>query len=190
MRHVEIQAFIRGLDADTVFDTLSDFRHYAALVDVVRSVQVEPQSDGTAISTWEVEFRNGLLRWTERDWFRRDRMRIDFDQIEGDFDEFRGGWVLQPTPQGVHVSLVAAFDFGVPSLASIVEPVAARVLTDVTHQILAGIFEGRAEFEPSAVGAAVGSTVGNAHTAPSAPTPSSSSTPSLSPSLAPMAAAA
>lgn len=146
MRHVEIRAFIRGLSPGVVFDTLADFSHYAKLVDVVRSVEVERQPDGTAISSWEVEFRNGLLRWTERDWFRRDEWRLDFDQIEGDFDEFYGGWVMEPTRDGVHVALIADFDFGVPSLASIVEPVAERVLTDVTHQILAGLFGANAEF--------------------------------------------
>jgi ribosome-associated toxin RatA of RatAB toxin-antitoxin module len=145
MRHVEIRAFIRGLEAGQVFDTLADFRHYTELVDVVRSVEVERQPDGTALSTWEVDFRNGLLRWTEQDWFRRDELRLDFDQIEGDFDEFYGGWVLEPEAGGVRVALIADFDFGVPSLASIVEPVAERVLTDVTQQILTGLFGARTE---------------------------------------------
>lgn len=146
MRHVEIHAFVRNMDANTVFDTLADFKHYTDLVDVVRSVDVQPQPDGTAISVWEVEFRNGLLRWTERDWFRRDQLRLDFDQIEGDFDEFYGGWVMTQEPDGVRLAMIADFDFGVPSLASIVEPVAARVLTDVTQQILIGLFGARAEF--------------------------------------------
>lgn len=145
MRHVEIRAFIRGLDGPAVFDTLADFRHYTDLVDVVHSVDVERQLDGTAFSTWEVGFRNGLLRWTEQDWFRRDELRLDFDQVEGDFDEFYGGWVIEPEADGVRVALIADFDFGVPSLASIVEPVAERVLTDVTHQILVGLFGDRTE---------------------------------------------
>ena len=146
MRHVEIHAFVRNMDANTVFDILADFKYYTDLVDVVRSVDVQPQTDGTAISAWEVEFRNGMLRWTERDWFRRDQLRLDFDQIEGDFDEFYGGWVMTQEPDGVRLAMIADFDFGVPSLASIVEPVAARVLTDVTQQILTGLFGARAEF--------------------------------------------
>lgn len=150
MRHVEIRAFIRGLSADTVFDTLADFRHYTELVDVVRSVEVERQPDGTVLSSWVVEFRNGLLRWTEQDWFRRDALRLDFNQTEGDFDEFKGGWVLEVDGDGVHAALIADFDFGVPSLASIIEPVAERVLTDVTQQILTGLFGSRAEFDGQA----------------------------------------
>ena len=146
MRHVEIHAFIQGMNFDTVFDTLADFRHYAELVDVVRSVDMDRPTDGTARSSWVVEFRNGLLRWTEEDWFRRDQGRLDFNQIEGDFDEFYGGWVLAPEPDGVRTALIADFDFGVPSLASIVEPVAERVLTDVTQQILLGLFGDRVDF--------------------------------------------
>jgi ribosome-associated toxin RatA of RatAB toxin-antitoxin module len=143
---VEIHAFILGMDADAVFDTLADFRHYAELVDVVRSVDMDRPKDGTAHSSWVVEFRNGLLRWTEQDWFRRDKLRLDFNQIEGDFDEFYGGWVLEPESNGVRAALIVDFDFGVPSLASIVEPVAVRVLTDVTQQILLGLFGDRVDF--------------------------------------------
>ena len=151
MRHVEILAFVRGADAETVFDTLADFRRYAELVDVVHSVELHRPPEGPASSSWVVEFRNGLLRWTERDWFRRDALRLDFDQIEGDFEEFSGGWVLRQCSDGVRTALIADFDFGVPSLASIVEPVAERVLTDVTQLILIGLFGDRVEFPAGAV---------------------------------------
>lgn len=147
MRHVEVHAFVSDVDADTVFDTLADFTHYARLVDVVRSVELDRSSDAQARSTWVVEFRNGLLRWTEQDWFRRHELRLDFEQTEGDFEEFRGGWVLEPTGGGVRTALVADFDFGVPSLASIVEPVAERVLTEVTQLILLGLFGDRVHLQ-------------------------------------------
>jgi ribosome-associated toxin RatA of RatAB toxin-antitoxin module len=146
MRHVEIHAFIHGVDAATVFDTLADFRHYARLVDVVRSVDLHGSEEGTSTSDWVVEFRNGLLQWTEQDWFRREELRLDFYQIEGDFEEFFGGWVLTREPGGTAASMIADFDFGVPSLASIVEPVAERVLTDVTRLILRGLFTDGVEF--------------------------------------------
>jgi ribosome-associated toxin RatA of RatAB toxin-antitoxin module len=152
MRHVEVHAFIRDVDPDIVFDTLADFNHYGRLVDVVRSVELDRPGDGQARSSWVVEFRNGLLRWTEDDWFRKDELRLDFRQTEGDFEEFFGGWLLEPEPGGVRTALVADFDFGVPSLASIVEPVAERVLTEVTQLILLGLFGDRVElFGPTRV---------------------------------------
>lgn len=149
MRHVEIHAFIRDLNARTVFDTLADFGHYARLVDTIVSVDIERESAEYARSNWVVKFRNGLLKWSEEDWFRREELRLDFRQTEGDFDEFFGGWVLENAPGGVKTAMIVDFDFGVPSLASIVDPVAERVLTDVIHQILKGLFGDKAEFPGS-----------------------------------------
>ena len=151
MRHVEIYAFIPDVNAYTVYDTLADFDHYAELVDDILFVDMERDTNDTARSSWVVKFRNGLLRWTEEDWFHSDQLRLDFKQIDGDFDEFYGGWVLTPEPDGVRTALIADFDFGVPSLESIVNPVAERVLTDVTHQILKGLFGDKVEFSERAL---------------------------------------
>jgi len=152
MRHVEIHAFVCDLDANTVFDTLADFRHYTRLVDTVVSVDIEHETPAYAHSSWVVKFRNGLLKWSEEDWFRREQLRLDFRQTEGDFEEFFGGWVLEPTPTGVKTAMIVDFDFGVPSLASIVDPVAERVLTDVIHQILKGLFGAKAQFPDESPG--------------------------------------
>lgn len=146
MRDVEVGAHISGTDPRVVFDTLADFGRYAELVDVVRSVKMNHAADGTATSSWEVEFRGGLLRWTENNWFDRDQLRLEFRQTEGDFADFSGSWMLEPNAEGVNVTLNIHFDFGIPSLTRLVEPVAERVLNDVTREILHGLFGDRVRF--------------------------------------------
>jgi ribosome-associated toxin RatA of RatAB toxin-antitoxin module len=141
MRDVEIRAFLPGADAGRVFDRLVEFEQYEELVDVVRSVQVlSPPGADPMISRWEVYFRNSILTWTEADTLQRSALRIDFDQIEGDFDEFSGSWVLTPQEGGAALRFACAFDFGVPSLASIIDPVAERVLTETIQVILRRLF--------------------------------------------------
>ncbi|MFG1883838.1 type II toxin-antitoxin system RatA family toxin [Micromonospora sp. NPDC049102] len=141
MRRVEIQAFLPGGDGSTVFDQLVDFERYPQLVDVVQAVTVQtPAGERRVVSSWEVLFRNGILAWTEADELDRDRLSIEFDQIDGDFDEFSGAWTLRQDPDGVAMTFVASFDFGVPSLASIIDPVAERVLTETIHHVLRGLF--------------------------------------------------
>lgn len=146
MRHVEIHAFISGENANSVFDTLSDFSHYAKLVDAVVSVDMIWETKEKASSRWVVKFRNGLLKWTEDDWFYRDKLQLCFSQTEGDFEAFYGCWFIEQTDQGVKVILAVEFDFGIPTLAMIVNPVGARVLTDQTQQTLLGLFGDRVEF--------------------------------------------
>lgn len=141
MRHVEINAFVPEAKAEEVFDILSDFARYPELVEVVKAVTVaRRESDGALLSTWEVYFRNGVLKWTEADWLRRDELRIDFEQTDGDFDELSGSWVLDVRDGGVGVVFIQDFDFGIPSLASIIDPVAERVLTETIQLILKRLF--------------------------------------------------
>jgi ribosome-associated toxin RatA of RatAB toxin-antitoxin module len=141
MRHVEVRALLPAADAGTAFDTLVDFPRYPTLVDVVRSVTIRSRPGETPmVSSWEVYFRNGILSWTEADHLRRDALRIDFETTEGDFEEFTGSWTLHQRGDAVEVVFAADFDFGVPSLASIVDPVAERVLTETIQLILGGLF--------------------------------------------------
>jgi ribosome-associated toxin RatA of RatAB toxin-antitoxin module len=151
MRRVEIQAVVQGAEAGQVFDRLSEFERYPALVEVVRSVSVgRRESDGQLLSTWEVYFRNGILTWTEADWLRRDELRLDFEQTEGDFDTMTGAWVLEQRGDAVSVVFTSDFDFGIPTLASIIDPVAERVLTETIQLILVRLFD-NVEFPSGAV---------------------------------------
>lgn len=146
MRSVVIHAVVPDTDLGTAFATISDFARYPDLVpDVVRSVTVEPARPGEpVISAWEVFFRNGILSWTEADHLHPENCTIDFEQTVGDFEDFTGGWRLTPVAvagvPAVHVAFTADFDFGVPSLASIIDPVAERVLVETITEILRGLF--------------------------------------------------
>jgi ribosome-associated toxin RatA of RatAB toxin-antitoxin module len=146
MRTVTLTAHVPDTDLATAFARVGDFARYPALVpDVVRSVTVEPSAPGEpVVSAWEVFFRNGLLCWTEADHLHPETATIDFAQTVGDFEEFTGGWQLSTvlvdgTPY-VRVLFTADFDFGVPSLASIIDPVAERVLVETITAILRGLF--------------------------------------------------
>jgi ribosome-associated toxin RatA of RatAB toxin-antitoxin module len=141
MRRVQFQAFIPDADAGRVFDTISQFERYPELVEVVRSVTVGTrEADGQLLSTWEVFFRNGILTWTEADWLRKDALTIDFIQTEGDFDSMSGSWILDQKDTGTRIIFASEFDFGIPSLASIIDPVAERVLTETIQLILRRLF--------------------------------------------------
>lgn len=151
MRSVTVNAVLLGRDSGEVFDTVADFARYPDLVDAVRTVSVEPtDEDGVLLSHWEVFFRNGILRWSERDRLDRAAQRIGFDQTVGDFDVFRGDWELRQLAGDTEVVFHAEFDFGVPSLASIIDPVAVRVLTENMELILMGLFDRKVEFRRAA----------------------------------------
>jgi ribosome-associated toxin RatA of RatAB toxin-antitoxin module len=144
VRSITFDAEVTGVDQGQAVDRIADFAAYPDLVDAVRQVDMLPSPPGGPLrSRWAVAFRGGLMRWSESDWVDRDTGVIRFEQDDGDLDVFRGQWRVSPTGDGVRVVFAADFDFGVPSIADILEPVASRMLTENIESILRGLFGGR-----------------------------------------------
>ena len=151
MRSVRIVARIAGTAPEEVFDRIVEFERYPDLVEAVQEVTVDRSGDPAApISDWVVAFRNGLLRWREVDRLDRPGLRVEFEQLSGDFDVFAGVWVLTRLAVGTGVVFDARFDFGVPSLASIIDPVAVRVLTETIKLTMEGLFVGAVSYDDDA----------------------------------------
>jgi ribosome-associated toxin RatA of RatAB toxin-antitoxin module len=145
MRNAHLEVLVEAITADTCFDRILDFARYPELCDAVRAVTVHPAGpDGAETSDWQVYFRNGVLRWSEVDYPDRSSWRVGFEQTEGDFAAFTGSWTLKPRPDGCVVIFDTDFDFGIPSLAGILDPIAERVFKETIARVLAGLF-GRIE---------------------------------------------
>jgi ribosome-associated toxin RatA of RatAB toxin-antitoxin module len=142
MRKVRLEVRLRTVEVLTAFERINDFAAYPRLCDVVRRVTVHPATaDGAEHSDWEVYFRNGILRWSEIDQPDRELMVIGFAQTEGDFAHFVGSWTLTPEADGSSVVFETEFDFGIPSLAGILDPIAERVFKETIARVLTGLFD-------------------------------------------------
>ena len=98
------------------------------------------------MSQWEVNFRQGILRWTEEDFFDPLTYSIQFRQIEGDAEHFSGSWLLSDTDEGCLICFAADFDMGIPSLSDIIEPIAEQALQENIRSILQGLLGDQIEF--------------------------------------------
>ena len=142
MRQLALDAEVRATPAEAVFDAIAQFSRYPELAPHVESTRVHPPvAAGTGESSWVLHFRSGLLRWTERERFRRDDLRLEFEQISGDFDEFSGFWALRQTEEDTALHFEAAFDFGIPSMEGILDPIAERVIKETVAFVLVGMFD-------------------------------------------------
>uniref|UniRef100_A0AAU2UY53 SRPBCC family protein n=1 Tax=Streptomyces sp. NBC_00003 TaxID=2903608 RepID=A0AAU2UY53_9ACTN len=141
MRSTQLKVRVEAVCPNAAYDRIKDYARYPELTPVVRSVTVREVTEQEIHSDWEVYFRNGILRWTETDRFDEAKLLISFRQLEGDFAEFTGTWSVTPDGEGCLVDFAAEFDFGIPSLAGILDPVAARVLKETIGVVLTSLFE-------------------------------------------------
>jgi ribosome-associated toxin RatA of RatAB toxin-antitoxin module len=140
MRSVQLQLFVPEVSADTAYGTIADFARYPQICDAVRDVTVTVVDDLTTVSTWEVNFRSGILRWTEEDRLDRSGRRIDFHQLDGDIPVFEGDWAFDDVAGGTEIAFNARLDLGIPSLADALEPIAVRTLVENTVSIVGALF--------------------------------------------------
>jgi ribosome-associated toxin RatA of RatAB toxin-antitoxin module len=150
MRTVCLRLHVPHKPASDVYATLADFERYPELSDAVQNVTVTEVSENLTVSSWEVTFRAGLLRWTEEDMFDPAALSIAFRQLEGDIAVFDGSWKCADAPPGSEIVFSARLDMGIPSLADALEPIAVRTLIDNTVLIVRGLV-GSAELVASEV---------------------------------------
>ncbi|MGN2637871.1 SRPBCC family protein [Nocardia takedensis] len=144
MQAVEVRSAVSGWSRREVYERLKDGEVYVKYApEQVKSVRTEAgPRPGSALTHWEIYFRNGVLCWSEEDVYDDDTCTITFTQIDGDFDVFEGAWRVDEVDGDLILTFTAEFDFGVPSMESIVNPVALRVLRHAMSQIVSKLFGG------------------------------------------------
>jgi ribosome-associated toxin RatA of RatAB toxin-antitoxin module len=155
MRTVNERAVIAA-PVELVYERLADFASYPGLAPSVLHVRVVDTPDDAAgrrrcLSSWEVTFRDGILRWTELDVFDVEQRTIAFEQTEGDIEIFRGAWIVTPHAGGSEVRFEAELDLGLPGLADFLEPVAKKALEENVRELLTRLFATHGVTLPGAV---------------------------------------
>ncbi len=136
MRSTRLRVALPPNDAGAVLARIADFAAFPALAEDVRSVDVQTWDVDGGTSSWVVSFRRGVLSWVERDTVDSAAQRIDFRQVTGDFADFHGSWHVTPG----EVLFEVTYDFGIDSMAAILDPIAERVIKRVVRSALSGLF--------------------------------------------------
>jgi len=149
MPAMRLTAVVGGVDARTALLRVTDYRRWPEASEAVRSVSVEQTEAGASVSTWEVSFRGGLMRWSERDVLHADALEQRFSLVEGDPQDFSGAWTAAARAGGCTLQLEGEFDLGMPSLRHVLDPIAIEALEDAITDVLLALFSeievGRAE---------------------------------------------
>lgn len=147
MPSFRVVAVVADVEPREALRRVADYRRWPAASEAVRSVDVEEEGDGVSTSTWEVTFRGGLMRWTERDWLDLERLEHRFALVEGDPHDFDGAWTVAPHAGGCRLELAAEFDLGMPSLRHLLDPIAIEALEDAIADVLHALFDGRVQLD-------------------------------------------
>ena len=146
MSNLEFVAHVKQRQPDEVYRLLADFASYPKYGDSIISVDVEPIEPGLVAVKWVAKFRDGELRWTEKDRLDDANRTIQFEQTEGDLEVFKGSWTVESAGDDTKAAFAAEFDLGIPSLATFLGPVAGQALRETIQSVLTGFFGDQVTF--------------------------------------------
>jgi ribosome-associated toxin RatA of RatAB toxin-antitoxin module len=120
-----------SIEPDAAFAVFDDLEANVVRTSVVRSVTVEPGADpDDRVSLWEVQYRNGLLKWSQHDHLDRGARVLTFTRRDGDPAALDGTWSVEPHGGGARVTFTCRFDLGIPTLSAMLDPLAGRILRE------------------------------------------------------------
>jgi coenzyme Q-binding protein COQ10 len=138
MPYVEVQQEV-PLPPDVVYGQLSDMTSFPRFMESVEAITILERGENRTVSRWETRLQGTRFVWTEEDTFLPAERRILYRQLSGDLRKFEGEWRVLPQGEGSLVTLTVDFDFGIPMLAALLNPVAQLMIRKNAASMLAGL---------------------------------------------------
>lgn len=124
---------------DTVYRLCRTPESFPKFMSNVLSVTVREEGGNWNVTEWVTKLQGRTFRWTERDEYDDANHHIAYRQLSGDLKTFEGEWILTPENGATNVTFTCEFEFGIPVIAALLNPVASLALRQNAEEMLAAI---------------------------------------------------
>lgn len=126
---------------EKIYPILKDMEKYPEFMKDLVSVEILERTGHNTVSKWVSNVDGRVIKWTELDTFDDENMHIAYKQIEGDLKKFEGEWILTPLIEGTEIKLTVDFEFGIPMIAGLLNPILKKKVRDNSMNMLKAIKE-------------------------------------------------
>lgn len=127
MPFVEVKRLVQ-VPRQRLWRVAADFTSFPRFMPDVERITILERGNGWEVSEWVTRLQGRVIRWKERADFDPVAFRIRYRQTEGDLKKFEGEWRFDEDEGGTLFTLTCDFEFGIPVLAALLNPVAARAI--------------------------------------------------------------
>lgn len=140
MPYVESKITING-DGNKIYEIIKDMASYPNFMKDLVSVEILERGDDYTISHWVTNADGRRIVWTERDTFYPEELKITYAQTEGDLKKMEGAWTIVEQADGCEVILAVDFEFGIPMIAGLLNPILKKKVRENSENMLNSIKE-------------------------------------------------
>jgi len=138
MPYVEVGISVK-CTPDKIYPILKDMEKYPDFMASLVSVETIERTANTTVTQWVSNVDGRVIKWTELDTFDDENMHIAYSQIDGDLKKMAGEWILTPTPEGTDIKLTVDFEFGIPMISGLLNPILKRKVRDNSTSMLEAV---------------------------------------------------
>lgn len=138
MPHVE-KSRVVPLPYERVWQAVTDVESFSTFMDSVDSITVLEKGPNYSREKWVARLRGAPFRWEEEDRHYPEEGRIAYRQTQGDLKTFEGEWRLERVEAGTRVTFTCDFEFGIPMISALLNPVAGLLIGENIDAMLDGI---------------------------------------------------
>lgn len=140
MPYVEVTLPVR-CSREEIYPILKEMEQYPVFMEDLVSVTVIERNGNTTVTKWVSNVDGRIIKWTELDTFDDEQMHIAYSQIEGDLKKMEGEWILTPFADGTEIKLTVDFEFGIPMIAGLLNPILKKKVRINSENMLKAIKE-------------------------------------------------
>lgn len=126
---------------EEIYPILKKMEQYPDFMEDLVSVTVIERNGNTTVTKWVSNVDGRIIKWTELDTFDDENLHIAYSQIEGDLKKMQGEWILTPVPEGTEIKLTVDFEFGIPMIAGLLNPILKKKVRLNSENMLKAIKE-------------------------------------------------
>nr|WP_092067478.1 SRPBCC family protein [Dendrosporobacter quercicolus]NSL46612.1 SRPBCC family protein [Dendrosporobacter quercicolus DSM 1736]SDL57393.1 Ribosome association toxin PasT (RatA) of the RatAB toxin-antitoxin module [Dendrosporobacter quercicolus] len=126
-------------DRREIYPILKRMDKYPEFMEDLVSVAVLERKDNTTVTSWVSNVDGRTIKWTELDTFDDDKLFITYRQLDGDLKKMEGAWELTEIAGGTEVKLTVDFEFGIPMIAGLLNPILKKKVRDNSMNMLRAI---------------------------------------------------
>lgn len=128
-------------DRHEIYPILKEMERYPEFMEDLISVEVLERKENTTVTKWVSNVDGRTIKWTELDVFDDENLHISYRQLEGDLKRFEGEWSLTPIEGGTEIKLTVDFEFGIPMIAGLLNPILKKKVRENSANMLKAIKE-------------------------------------------------
>ncbi len=140
MPYVETKTLMKGAGKE-IYAIIENMAGYPAFMQDLRSVEILERGEGYTVSHWVSNVDGRTIAWTERDEFYPQELRNTYRQTDVDLKKMEGEWRITPQQEGCEVLLSVDFEFGIPMIAGLLNPILKKKVRENSENMLRAVKE-------------------------------------------------